>query len=765
MVVEVYWSAFRLDYLNRSAKGYKAVPSYNEVPETQIRKAWQGTDHVRIDNFSKDSEYRESASSLKIGKNSRLSNLPSHVRQYSCKVNTDFSEWDKILDTNVSNYFGQEAGTNIINDLGGLHILKKEIECRAKNLKPQLISEIKKDIWPMLRYSKEVRSLVMLKQKYLALLSSKYNLHSTQVNLQVLSWLSNLDMRIFAIETVYRSPGSKTPGIDNVILNRENLLSFLDILKENYLLKYKTSSVRQVLIPKNTKGVFRPLGIPTIKDRIIQTLFVQVIEPVIDPHADVYSFGYRKRRSAHQAIGELSHLLYIHPYSKRKSDKVQRYFSHSKYILQVEIKGFFDNVDHEFILNQYPMPKKYKGILESWLKAPISYQNKEMELDNDFPQGSVIGPSLANFTLNGLERFIVPTQITAFDQEKSDFLANRGQNYKRGQSKVRKTLSNRIIRFVDDFIIISNDQKEIFKVKENLKKFLDLRGLEINEEKSELMKWKNGTKFNYLGFTFHYINNAYPSKVTEQKKGIKSSLRVGLYVYPVNEKVQDFKRKIKNILVKNLNWSPYRIIETVNPIIRGWASYYGIGTLRQFSRLDHFIHYRTWRYLRRKYKKVTVSKLLERYYQGIPTPTGRSWQFHGIWNEASTNLILKKGKISWLILLCKVLKPMPAHMFRASSSVLKTSVYIDSQLYEKWAADLIARRNSGKSSNNWSELYKKQRGICTECGQSLGYLLTESLEIHHIKQISKSDLKDPVNCLTNLKLIHKTCHRSIPVSK
>ena len=125
-------------------------------------------------------------------------------------------------------------------------------------------------------------------------------------------------MRIFAIETVYRSSGSKTLGVDNVTLDKDNLLDQLNALTEKQLLKYKASPVRRVFIPKDKKGELRPLGIPTIIDRIVQTLFVQVLEPIIDPHSDIYSFGYRKGRSAHQAIGELSRILYTHPYRKRK---------------------------------------------------------------------------------------------------------------------------------------------------------------------------------------------------------------------------------------------------------------------------------------------------------------------------------------------------------------------------------------------------------------------------------------------------------------
>lgn len=153
-------------------------------------------------------------------------------------------------------------------------------------------------------------------------------------------------MRIFAIEMVYRTPGNRTPGVDGVILSRENLLDHLDILTRTSLFKYRASPVRRVFILKEKGGKVRPLGIPTIGDRIVQTLFIQVLEPLIDPHSDIYSYGYRKGRSAHQAIGELSRILNVHSYLRRKSTAVRRYFPHTKFILQVDIKGFFKNADH-----------------------------------------------------------------------------------------------------------------------------------------------------------------------------------------------------------------------------------------------------------------------------------------------------------------------------------------------------------------------------------------------------------------------------------
>jgi len=124
-------------------------------------------------------------------------------------------------------------------------------------------------------------------------------------------------LRVSAIETVYRARGNLTAGVDNLILKRENLISYLNILKHNKLKSYKTDPIKRIFIPKN-KNEKRPLGIPTIKDRIIQTLFVQLLEPIIDSYADLHSFGYRKGRNAHQAIGLLSKSLHYKPKHSKK---------------------------------------------------------------------------------------------------------------------------------------------------------------------------------------------------------------------------------------------------------------------------------------------------------------------------------------------------------------------------------------------------------------------------------------------------------------
>lgn len=362
------------------------------------------------------------------------------------------------------------------------------------------------------------------------------------------------------------------------------------MLKYNNLKHYKVDQIRRVYTPKS-KNDIHPLGIPTIKDRIVQTLFVQVLEPIIDVHADNNSFGFRKGRNPHQAIGLLSKLLSVEPTHQRcHSDK--RYFTHSRYILHIDIEKFFDKVNHEWLLKNYPFPTNFVNILRDWLSGEIIYQGEYETPISGFSQGSVIGPSLANFTLNGLEKVTVSNKATFFDKEKFNYYVSKGLTYNKSPLTVRKILTSSIVRYADNFIVVVNDKKQAVIIGNKIDIFLQERGLNKNPRKSKNFKWENSAKFDYLGFTFHYFLGKRFSKVTMQRKRGKNFVRSGLYVYPSKLEVQSFKNKIKETIKSNLNVSPYHLVNVLNPIIRGWGNYFGIGALRIFSRLDHYIWYR-----------------------------------------------------------------------------------------------------------------------------------------------------------------------------
>jgi len=309
--------------------------------------------------------------------------------------------------------------------------------------------------------------------------------------------------------------------------------------------------------------------------------------------------------------------------------------------------------------------------------------------------------------------------------------------------------------------VVVNDKEQSEIISAKIDTFLKERGLNKNPIKSKVFKWDNRVKFDYLGFTFHYILGKRFSKITMQRKHDKNFVRGGLYVYPSKLKVQSFKNKIKETINSNLNVSPYRLVNILNPIIRGWGNYFGIGTLRIFSRLDHYIWYRIWRYLRRKYKKVSIKNLVSRYFQGVQTPSGRTWQFHGTFNSVNKDTLKRKGSVAWILLLSQLNKPVPAQMFSPSKALVKSTYYIDDSLFNEYNVKVVKLRSKEKSVDRWSLLYKRQKGLCCICGQSLGYLISENLEIHHLKEVSQlgvgdSSLKD----INNLQLVHKSCHKT-----
>ena len=748
-----YRKIFRYDPLNRMLEYCIVVPLYRNNLLQQLRRSDQGADHVRTYNPStRQRSQRKCVLNGSPLNNGLVYDSSSLRRYYSCKVSNRFIK----IDASVNNASRQGVGDKLMENQGDLSCFKKEILSESENLTPLLIKSIDKGIWPMLKFNKEIRTFVKKRQKYLAMLSNQYGFRSATVMRQVDEWLTKLDLRVFAIESVYRSSGNLTPGVDNLTLKRENLLDYLEILKYKNLQHYKVGQIRRVYIPKG-KNNTRPLGIPTIKDRIVQTLFVQVLEPIIDVHADNNSFGFRKGRNPHQAIGLLSKLLSLKPaHQRRHSD-----FIHSKYILNIDIEKFFDKVNHDWLLKNYPFPNSFIHILKEWLSGDIIYQSEYETPISGFPQGSVIGPSLANFTLNGLEKIIVPNKATAFDEEKFNYYIGKGLTYNKNSSIVRKTITSFIVRYADDFIVVVNDKQQAKIISDKIDTFFQERGLNKNLKKSKVFKWENNTKFDYLGFTFHYILGKRFSKITMQRKHDKNFVRSGLYVYSSKLKVQSFKNKIKETIKSNLNVSPYRLVNILNPIIRGWGSYFGIGTLRIFSRLDHYIWYRLCRYLRKKYKKVSTKNLVNRYFQGVQTPSGRTWQFHGTFNSVNQDTMKRKGSIAWILLLSQLNKLVPAQMFSPSNALVKSTYYIDDLIFNEYNLRVVKLRSKEKSVDKWSVLYKKQEGLCCICRQSLGYLISENLEIHYLKRVSQLDVGDSrLKDISNLQLVHKACHKT-----
>lgn len=216
------------------------------------------------------------------------------------------------------------------------------------------------------------------------------------------------------------------------------------------------SSIKWVFLPKN-KFENRFLGLLTIYDRIVQTLFVLIYEPIIESYSDIYSFGFRSGRNIHQIIGLLASML------SRRIEQ-QTFFNDPKYLLKFNVKFFFDLVSHNWLLVNFPIYSKFKNIFKQWLSISLLYNTQLSNCFFGFSWGSVIGPLLSNFIFNGLEILIK----TSYKKYQSKFCCKwfKSKNYikKKLIKSSRLVTANRVVRYADDFIIITNSvwEKKVF---------------------------------------------------------------------------------------------------------------------------------------------------------------------------------------------------------------------------------------------------------------------------------------------------------------
>lgn len=245
-------------------------------------------------------------------------------------------------------------------------------------------------LWTETDWSR-VKSTVQKNQIKLVKLAGTQGRDSIKVKKLQLKLAMSLDFRLYAVWKISHNKGSITPGIDGSILhNNRTKFEMVERLRELLISaekkQYKCKPVKRVMIPKSN-GKIRPLVIPTIEDRCLQQLIVLVLEPLIEIHSDVNSYGFRKHRSAKNALGAVIVTL-----------QTGRQY---KWVLDAEIKSFFDEISHSWLINNVHLPSSHKYILDKWLKAGAlhltpSGEREYTETLAGTPQGSIISPILAN---------------------------------------------------------------------------------------------------------------------------------------------------------------------------------------------------------------------------------------------------------------------------------------------------------------------------------------------------------------------------------
>lgn len=386
--------------------------------------------------------------------------------------------------------------------------------------------------------------------------------------------------RALAVRRVTENHGKNTPGIDGVLWNApQKKTKAIPTLTSK---AYTPSPLKRVYIPKK-KGR-RPLGIPTMRDRAMQALYLLALDPVAETQGDPNSYGFRRERSTADAIAQCVKVL--------QRDHCARW------ILEVDIHSCFDHLSHDWMMQCIPVEKQ---VLRKWLKAGFLHKKQFHPTAEGAPQGGIISPVLCNMTLDGLE-----TLLRARFGQRNTAQANRAQV--------------NLVRYADDFIITGRT-KEILEheVQPLVEKFLAERTLSISTEKTRITHIKDG--FDFLG------------------KNIRKYDKDAFLVKPSKSSVQRIQRRLKEIIKSNPQVKTGRLICLLNPVIRGWANYYrhDVST-KTFEKVDTFIFQVLWRWCKRRHPKKRGDWIKEKYF---PRDGNRNWTFAGETEDGTRHRLCK----------------------------------------------------------------------------------------------------------------------------
>jgi group II intron reverse transcriptase/maturase len=337
------------------------------------------------------------------------------------------------------------------------------------------------------------------------------------------------------LEEAYRRVKANrgTSGVDGATIDdieshgkAEYLAELQKELKEE---QYKPKPVKRVYIPK-ANGKKRPLGIPTVKDRIVQTAFLIILEPIFEADFTESSYGYRPKKSAHGAVRE------IYKYLNWGCEE----------IYDVDLEKYFDTVEHwklMRLLARRISDGKILHVINQWLSCGYMEEDQHRQSKRGTPQGGVISPLLANIYLNPLDK--------AFERSKLGSI---------------KEGSIHIIRYADDMIILA--QQKLEKGITLLEHYTNRLGLSLNKEKTRRINLKEEKKVEFLGFQFHRVTNR------------KSKGRL-ILVAPSPKSQKRCKENIRKLINHSTPLKVKDQIENLNRFMKGWTGYYRLGNSGQ----------------------------------------------------------------------------------------------------------------------------------------------------------------------------------------
>ena len=553
------------------------------------------------------------------------------------------------------------------------------------------------DGWINLHARKECEAYVLKKQRQLDKAVRDRDVDRIRHITYLLSRCSRA-VRIVAIERVTRTnSGKHTAGVDGVTTPKPR--KDADLFRDKLLSKVKNdkmpSPIRRVYIPKSN-GKKRPLGIPTIMDRVIQEIHRITIEPISEYHFKDCSYGFRPKKSCQDAIERIFNKM-----SRRSAPQ---------WVLEGDIKGCFDHIDHDTIIikmKEWKMAKPIRETVKRMLKSGIISDKGYSDSIVGTPQGGILSPMLANIALTTLDEW------------------GESQKDKWGRKM------NPIVRYADDFIVVCKTKKEAIRRKKEIKLLLQNGiGLELSDEKTSITNIHEG--FNFLGFNAR--------KYTRKSLHDKYHTIGKLLIKPQKEKVQTFLDKCGDIIREARGHNLESLIRQLNPKLRGFTNFYRfVVSQKTFSHMTTTIKQEVFRMLRKSHPN--------KY---------RSWVWRRYSTDQSITLKTKTFRMKKEQLFLPVFMPIKRFTIvkmgmRVYDNSEETKVYWKKRAYSNTLNSIY--------SIGVEKRFKRQSGCCPICrkmitGEQMG---NGKVHTHHLNpQAESGDYK-----LTNLRLIHSDCHTEL----
>lgn len=634
--------------------------------------------------------------------------------------------------------------------------------------------------WPDSKKLGIIRKDVFKQQLSLVRLAETYGLHSNALFKKQKTLLNSLFFRIVAIDKLSKSEGSRTSGIDGIrITNKKNPNLYLDLLqsirheaKNPY--NYKASPIKRAWIPKG-KNSLRPLGIPTLKDRALQHLVNLILEPLVEMTSEPHSFGFRPYRSAKQAIAYLRSNLRtrnLNSVKKRTSksniqNELFELLPENKVILDADIKGFFDNINHDWILNNLFLHPDLITLIKAWLKSSGVDKDIFSETRSGILQSGIISPTLANFTLNGLEPTIM-NSITLITKSKE----KRISIHLKDESRIRIASGLAYVRYADDFVVLARSKHLISEyVLPSIKHFLEIRGLALSKEKTKIFRLcDKNAQLDFLGYTFKYQDkwSTKSSVFHSQHAGSK-----GIALYPNKKKVFEVIQCIKFIFKVSKNLDAYNLIAKLNPVIRGWSNYFNMAnSLHYRDTVRNAIYRLTWKWACRKHKRWGRKLIADNYFLRKISSTSdvhykkvsclkfknRKWVFHSTVNKKS-RYNTGKNKTIYLVDVGNISQLLPSKYYILPKKYLTIHGYHLEYMKLVTHSTNVNFKTGGIYSSFKERLLKKQNNFCAHCKEPLvnseSLYGNQNLHIHHLEPIYRGGSR---NSTSNMVLLHSWCH-------